>query len=516
MRVLGLETRIFYNGRVYTLNPSDPMAEAIVVESGEIVYVGDNHTALSKYSGEKIDLKGYTVLPGIFDAHLHLEGVAMLEAYVDLSNCKSIEELKTRLKTATSKVESREWIIGRGWDQELFVEKRMPNKRDLDEISRENPILIVRVCGHVGVLNSVALEELGISKSTRDPPGGVIGRDENGEPNGILWEEALTLAREKIPPPRIERLVKYLRKKIYELNSQGITGVATMSTKPQLLRALVKLWSRGELKIRVRVFLEETLLKNYSSTGLLGGFGDDTLKISGVKTFMDGSLGGRSAALKEEYSDDPGNKGLLLRSREDVRILLEECVENNMILAIHAIGDRAIEEACLGVLEAKAREYSRIEHASLTPPSTLNLLEKTEPTAVVVQPHFKVSDWWVKDRLGERAKWTYVFKEMLKRRIKIAGSSDAPVEPFNPWLGIWAATCIGSDRLSVEEAIEIYTIGGWRSVREPRGGVLRERAYPDFSVYRVDPLKLGCKELKNVKPWMTVVNGDIVYSSKSG
>lgn len=509
-----VEAKIFYNGNIYTLDPKHPHVRALVVEGGRIVYAGREEVALKNYSGEKIDLKGYTVLPGMFDSHLHLESLAMSKQHVDLRGCKSIEDLIKKLKVKASRTDFGEWIIGRGWDHELFAERRMPNKNDLDRASKEHPILIIRTCGHVGVVNSLALEHLGISKDTKDPPGGKIGRNEAGEPNGILWEEALTIARNNIPPPNIEKLAGYLEETIAELASQGITGVATMSTRPTLLKALLKLKIRNKLKIKVRIFLEEDLFQKYTSIGLLGGFGDEKLRITGIKMFLDGSLGGRSAALKEDYNDQPGNRGMLIRTRREVREMLESCIENNLILAIHAIGDRAIEEACMGILECGGSENARIEHASLTPPSTLNLLAKTNPRAIVVQPHFRVSDWWIKDRLGERARWTYRFGEMLKKGLRLAGSSDAPVEPANPWLGVWAATSVGDDRLTIGETLKMYTIGGWNSVGEG-GGVLSEGAASDFAVYRYDPLRLYGERLKEVKPWMVVVDGKIVYCEEA-
>jgi len=506
--------RIFYNGNIYTFDPENPIAEALVVKNDRIEYVGTNNKALSEYHGVKYDLDGATVIPGVIDSHMHLEGFAIALSIVDLRGVESIEELKEKLKEKAKRVSKGEWILGRNWDQESFKEKRYPTRWDLDEVSTENPIFIVRVCGHVAIANSKALRIAGITRETPNPPGGMIGRDENGEPNGILWENALMLVRSKVPEPTPQQLAHLITKAQHEMLSYGITTVASVSAPPILVKTLNRIYNSGMLKIRVRLYINSDLLNNITSLGIESGFGNDYIKIQGVKTFMDGSLGGRSAALRQPYNDDPSTSGMLILDGEKLASILKHAVQNNLDVAIHAIGDRAIEEAINGVVKSQVDpKHVRFEHVSVTPPDIVDKLEKLNPLALVVQPHFRVTDWWIKERLGvERAKWTYTFKTLMSRGLILAGSSDSPVEPVNPWFGVWAAVTRGnSERLNVREALNIYTIGGSIALNDRLIGRIRKGCYADFIVLDRDPFRINVEYLKHVRPKMTIVGGEIVY-----
>ncbi len=472
-----------------------------------------------------IDLKGKVVLPGFIDAHIHLSYFGFSLEQLDLRGIKSIEELKKTVMEKIKSAEKDEWIIGRGWDQELFVEKRYPSRWDLDEVAPDNPVFLKRVCGHVVVVNSKALEISGITKDTKDPPGGRIDRDEQGEPTGILRENAIDLVRSKIPPPTLNELKIALWKAIQKAVSTGITSVHFICSDmfPEELQALQLLRKEGKLLLRVYLIAPYMFLDRLREIGIMNGFGDSMLRIGGIKLFADGSLGGRTAALEEPYADKPSEVGVLVHSPEELKRMIAEVHSSGLQAAVHAIGDRAIRvvldaiESAIGNSPGDHRH--RIEHASVINPELLKRMKALRVVAVC-QPHFIVTDFWAKDRVGpERAKWVYALKS-LKENLVVAGSSDCPVEPVDPLKGIWAAVTRPflpkEEKLSVEEAIDIYTKGGaYASFEEDEKGIIEEGKLADLVVLSDNPIKVDPDRIKDIEIEMTIVGGKIVYTKAS-
>ena len=511
---------VFINGSIFT-----PLgkAEALAIHSGRIMKVGTNEE-ISPLIGPRtkvIDLKGKTVLPGLIDAHVHLSSYGLALAQLDLRGTKSIEELKSMVRKRAISLSKGEWILGRGWDQELFEERRYPTRWDLDEVAPDNPVFLKRVCGHLCVVNSKALEIASITKETKDPPRGKIDRDESGEPTGILRENAIDIVYKKIPPPNLEQLEEALARAIKEAVKRGLTTIHFICSDrfPDELRALQLLRKEGRLLLRIYLIPPYDFLEKLEEIGIFTGFGDSMLKIGAIKIIEDGSLGGRTAALEEPYTDMPDKKGMLIYSPEELREMVLKIHKAGFQAAIHAIGDRAIRvtlDAIENAVKLMPRDHRhRIEHASVLNPKLIERMKKLNVVAVC-QPHFIFSDFWAKERVGpERARWVYALKSLMENVI-VAGSSDCPVEPIDPLKGIWAAVTRPylpeNEKLTVEEAIEIYTKGGaYASFEEEEKGTIEEGKLADFIILSDDPTKIEPERIKDIKVEMTIVGGRVVY-----
>ena len=515
----------FINGVVYVSFKPLNLVDGFLVSGDRVLYAGSSSVVkqlTSLLGGSIVDLKGKTILPGFIDSHIHLDELGLSLRILDLRGVKSIRELKEKLRDYASKSRSQ-WIIGRGWDQELFEEKKWPTRWDLDEVVSDRPVLLVRVCGHAGVLNTHGLEITGLINSIDRN----VLRNENGESTGIVVEDALSKARSMIREfLSVNDYVEFLKTAQEHLLSNGITTVGFVSCSLKSLRALMELWRRGELKIRVRLYLYP--LEAIRELGVKAGFGDSYLKIMGVKLFADGSLGARTAWLSEPYSDDPSTSGYPVIKYEELLEVAKTIDENGLQLAVHAIGDKAIEMVLdvYRALENTKRLRHRIEHLSVLRDDELEEISKLGVVGVV-QPHFIISDWWAKNRLGEkRVKWLYRFKSMIEKNVPIALSTDAPVEPVNPWETIYAAVTRGEydnipyyedtreESLSVVEALHSYTAGSAYSLHgENELGTLKPGALADFIVVDRDPLMTPPRELGRIKVLETYVGGVRVWPS---
>ncbi len=483
----------------------------IVVEDEYIVDVGGPSICDKYSSANRIDVGGRVVIPGLIDAHLHLESLALMSEWVDLRGVRSIEELK---KAILSKAKTTSnWVLGRGWDHELFVEKRLPTRWDLDEVVSNKPVVIVRVCGHVAVANTMALKLAGLLDKIPKGYENLVGREDGGI-NGVLFEDAVKLVLNKAPKPGLRELADKIHVVLRRLASYGITIVHSMAATMNEYKALELLRKEERLPIRVRLFLSHRDYKD--DTRLVG---DEWLSIRGVKVFADGSFGGRTAALIEPYDDDPGNYGKLLLSKDSIGQLARSLANKGLNLAVHAIGDRAVLEVTEAIREYELKNV-RIEHASLTPPEILDKLVEFKPYSIVVQPHFTISDWWLKSRLGSRAKYAYMYKTMMSRGLVVAAGSDAPVEPVNPWLGLGAAITRGklrdtnpNEKLSISGALAMYTRNAAIAGLDEHVGMIRKGFYADLVVVDENPWGLYDEDIAGVKPVLVMVGGRIVYDA---
>ncbi|RLF04949.1 MAG: amidohydrolase [Thermoprotei archaeon] len=491
--------------------------EGMLVENGRVVYLGPHPEEMGGPGVRVLDLDGKVVLPGFADAHIHLLGLGASASMLDLRNVESIEELKRLVAEKAAELREGEWILGRGWDHEKFKEGRWPTRWDLDEAAPLNPVLLIRVCGHVAVANSLALRLAGITSSTPDPPSGIIDR-EGGKLTGLLRESAISLVVSKVPEVPAQRV---LERAFKSLVSAGITSVHAMSVNMRELKALAELSAEGGIPVRVRAYITPEALGEAQLVSESPYF-----RVVGLKVVLDGSFGARTAALREPYSDDPGNYGLLLLDRRRLEEAMRLAERAGLQLATHAIGDRALEELLNTVKSSERKVNVRVEHASLTPPDLLSDMEDLG-LGVAAQPRFIVSDWWIVRRLGiERCRWVYAFKSILSRGLILAFSSDAPVEPHSPWEGIYAATTRGryegiklaeislSEALTVGEAIYCYTEAPAKLLGEELGRL--SVGYPaDFVVVDVDPYKTPLSRLKRIRILETYVDGVRVWRSAS-
>jgi len=514
---------VVINANVVTLNDKQPRAQAIAIRHGKIVAVGTNEE-VNKHAGPAtkiIDAKGKTMVPGLVDCHVHMTGLGYSAKSLDWTDTYSIKDAQEKLRTYATDNSEKEWITGGRWNQERFAEKRLPTRRDLDEIVKDKPVCLMRVCGHIGVANSRALQIAGIAKNTV-VEGGEIDLDaRTGEPTGILRENALELIWKVMPKPSQKELEEACLAACQKAVEVGLTCVHWMVTSRNEIRALQNLHSKGKLPLRVCLGIAIEFLDQLTGLKFVTGYGDGMLKIGFMKILADGSLGAQTAALREPYSDKPETNGMLLYTQRKLNTLVSRAHQAGLQVAIHAIGDRAVDsvlKAYEKALEEHPRENHRhrIEHCSVLNPKLIKRMKRLNLVASV-QPHFVVSDFWALDRLGEsRIRWMFPFKTLMQEQIVVTSGSDCPVEPINPILGIWAAVArktVPEERLSIEEALKTYTLNAaFASFDEDRRGTLKAGKLADLTVLSDDPFSVAPDDIRSIRVEMTMVNGEIVYS----
>lgn len=514
-------TLVLLNGNFYTFNPKKPRVQAVAIFDEKIVYAGENARASSLIGPQTrvIDLFRKSVLPGFTDCHVHMASFGRSLTTLNLRKATSIPQLKAMVKDKAQHLPSETWILGGGWDQERLTEKRYPTRWDLDEAVPDHPVVLFRVCTHLCVANSVALEKTGIRRNTVAPPGGAIDRDLlTREPTGILREKAMDILLKALPEVMEEISFEACLLACQKTVEAGVTCVHWIIESPGEMRIIQKLRKEGKLPLRVYLLIPHEFLGTLEGLGLRQGFGDAELKIGGLKILLDGSLGAGTAALKEPYNDAPATRGIMIYPQGDVEKLVCTARKAGLQMCIHAIGDRAVETA-LDVFEKtskrvpKSHHRDRIEHASVL---SKGLIQRMQRLGIIasVQPHFLVSDFWVEKRLGKRrVRWVYPFKSLMKTGVVICGGSDCPVEPISPLLGIWAAVVRHpnpEERLTIEEAIRLYTVNAaYASFEEAVRGTIEEGKLADMVVLSRDPFKMKREKLKNIRIIMTIVGGKI-------
>lgn len=515
---------VLINGNVVTMDRKLRHAQAVAVSGERILRVGNN-SKVKPLIGSKtkiLDLRGKTVIPGMIDAHIHFVDYGLSLGRIDLRGAKSITEIQAKVASRAKETPAGRWILGRGWDQERLEEKRYPSRYDLDKASPDRPVLLNRVCGYVCVTNSVGLQLAGITKETPDPQGGQIDKDpSSAEPTGVLRDEAMSLVWRQVPPPTRAELVAAIEAAGRSALSSGLTSVHALLRDSSYVEALQEARASGRLKIRVYMGIPVDLLDDIARLGIKTGFGDHWLKIGCIKILLDGSLGGRTAALKKPYADDPTNRGLLLYRKEELRELVSKAHRSGCQLAIHAIGDHAIDLALNAIEEAQDKtpredHRHRIEHASIVSSQQIEKMARMNVIASI-QPAFVASDFWAVDRVGkDREKWVYPFKTLFRKVVASAGS-DCPVERLDPLEGIWSAVTRGGflppERLRVDEVLYMYTVNGaYASFEENEKGSICEGKLADMVVLSKDPFMVPPGELKSIKVEKVIVGGQIVRS----
>ncbi|MGC8644715.1 MAG: amidohydrolase [Thermoplasmata archaeon] len=481
----------FVNGRIYKhFNPPET-CDAITVENGRVIYAGES--ARARLLGHRIiDLHGKTVIPGIIDAHMHLDELGTYLNILDLRGTRSIREMRERLRDFAATHEGP--IMGHGWDQEMFEEKRWPVKEDIDDIVNDRPVLLSRVCLHAALVNSFFINAAGYRSTS-----------------GIVKEEEFEAFRTKfnsLVPSELKR--KFISDALKELARNGITSVGFVSCSKESFNILKDMDKNGEIAIRVNVYMNaedlESALKQSNT---------DHLRVKGVKLFVDGSLGARTALLSRDY-DDEATRGEQVFSWDFLRGKIDLAVRNGLQVAMHAIGDGAMDIA-ISLLRDHPRQ--RIEHCSVVRDDQL---VKLKGFNAVVQPHFLITDFWIKERLGEeRARWAYRFRD-LSKVANVAFSTDSPVEPIDPFQTIYAAVTRGfnegiflskfeDQKFSVTEALRYYTEGAAIALGEKYCGRIDEGYFADFAILPRDPLSIDPKELLSVKPDSVYVSGVRIF-----
>ncbi len=412
---------VLLNGVILTVDKDFSRAEAVAVRDGKILEVGENET-IKPFIGHNtnvIDLKGKTVLPGFHDAHCHMY---MFGAQLSQINCrsppiKSIEEIIAKLREKADNTPIDRWIVGWGYDDTKLNEKRHPTRWDLDKASSENPVVVRRTCGHTIVINSKALELVGYDKTSFQPEGGEIEMDpKSGEPTGILRETAMSPVNDFIRSYTVEEMEEAIKLACQQALAEGITSYQEAGLRLVQIKAYQNLRSRGELPIRVYMMISSDLLEHMIKTGLTTGFGDGWLKIGPIKIMMDGGMGGKTAALYEPYEGTEDNVGIIYLSQQQLDIMVEKAHNAGFQIAIHGIGDRAI-NVILNSFERAIKENPRedhrhrIEHCGLSTPSINKRLKELNVLPVGQPPFlYNIGDSFNNNLGPRRIKWTYPFK----------------------------------------------------------------------------------------------------------
>lgn len=509
--------------------------EALALAGGRITAIGPRAEVgrLAGPATEEFDLAGGCALPGLADAHVHILGYARTLELLPAGDAGSLAALGAMVAQAAATAPDDGWIVGHGWDHERWPEERMPDRRDLDAAAGGRPVYLGRTCGHVAGVSSAALARAGISRETPDPPGGVIDRDAGGEPTGVLRETALALVGRLVPRPGPQDRARLLARALCECLALGITQVQTddvgiaggLEAALGLFRSVA---GPGGVPVRVTLMLPIDHFAAARREGVGTGWGDEWLRVGHVKVFVDGSLGGRTAALRAPYADAPATSGVLVQQPHELRAICSEVHAAGSQLGIHAIGDRAAHLAIDAVAAAtaarpRADARHRLIHCQVTGDDTLAAIRDAGLVADI-QPGFLASDApWVTARIGpERAATSYAWGRILGLGIPACGGSDAPIDPLDPMRAIASAvTRAGappelarpSERLSVAQALGLYTHGAATATfEEGVRGALAPGMAGDVTVLDRDPFRVAPDELAGLRCRATVVAGRTAYA----
>ena len=529
---------IFLNGHIYTLDGQNSITQAMATYEGRILAVGsiDKIKTLIGPLTKVVDLNGKAVLPGFSDAHCHvlLFGLGLLQ--IDLRSATSISEIINAVDREAKLIPSDKWVRGWGYNDNKLSERRHPTRYDIDSVSHDHPVYLTHISGHMSMVNTKALQLAGVDKDTPDPKGGIIDRDGSGQPTGVFKESAQDFIKKVLPPFTIDEVKKALAAANDRLLQEGITSVQDAWAgwiAPMEFKGYQDAVKEGLLQVRVILMpdVESIKLKDGHfdfGFGIHSGFGNEQLKLGPIKIFIDGSLVGRTAALSQPYASDPNNKGFLIKSKEHILEQFRIAHEDGWQVAMHVIGDQAIEvalETIEKVMGKKAEQYRpRLEHCGVLREDLIQRI-KSLGAVVVTQPHFiwELGDGF-REALGEeRLRLTYPFASLRDLHI-IAFSSDRPVVEGAPIIGIQAAVrrqtqsgalLVPEEKITIEEAIRWYTLGAASAAFEEHiRGTLEPGKLADFIVLSENPFEVKPERISEIKIDLTVIGGKIVYKSQ--
>ncbi|WP_335342395.1 amidohydrolase [Polycladomyces zharkentensis] len=534
-----MEKTLFLHGHVITMDAGRESAEAVYVENGRIVDVGTSQDLLLHWGRADVrcvDWQGATVYPGWVDSHVHLAAYGMLRHRLDLSGTRSKGEMLCLLREIAARTPAGEWIVGINWDENRWVEKEVPHREELDTVSLRHPIFLTRICHHAHVANTTAFQVAGVGLEPDDPKEGKYGRDLNGKVNGMIYENASRPFFAAIPEPTAQQKRAYIREAVKEALALGLTAAHTedlrvMGSVCELFREYRGLAEAG-IWFRSHHLLYHPHLDEAVELGLRAGTGDEWTDVGAVKLFADGAIGARTAWLSEPYADAPETAGAPVHSDAELAEWVSRAREAGFPVAVHAIGDRAVEQALdtwkRHPSPGETRYRDRLIHVQVLRP---DLLARMSGLLIVadIQPRFVASDFpWVRERLGaERLSYAYAWKSLLHSGVVCAGGSDAPIEPLNPLLGIHAAVTrrhpeetahpgYGPEqRLTVTEALRLWTVGSaFAEGKERERGSVKPGKWADFTVLDRTLSDAEPDEILKARVVMTVVNGKVAYRAE--
>lgn len=525
---------VLTNGRFYTVDPTQPLASGVAIRGNRILAVGNDSDmkALLAPGGEWIDLAGRGATPGLVDAHVHFQWFALNLRRLDLFEVPTKAEAVQRVAAAAAGLAADDWLLGRGWSQDVWPDRAFPTATDLDEVTGRTPAYLTHKSGHAAWANSRALRRAGITADTPDPAGGAIQRDETGAPTGILFETALDLVSDHIPPPTQNDIIAAMKQGQAYCWQVGLTGIHDFDGR-ECFTALQTLHQLGELGLRVVKNIPAYRLDHAVGVGLRSGFGNDWLRVGGIKIFADGALGPRTAHMIDPYEGEPQNRGISVTDKEEMMAIAGRASENGLSVTVHAIGDRANHDV-LDVYKAVRQEEAdsgrmrlrhRIEHVQLLHPQDTGRLAALDIIASM-QPTHATSDMDMADRYwGDRARLSYAWRTMLNSGAVLVFGSDSPIEAIDPLPGIYAAVTRarkGADpeqdswypeeRLTLEETIHAFTrAAAYTAGREAHLGSITPGKLADLTFYDRDLFAADPAGLAEAQIAATLVGGQFKY-----
>jgi predicted amidohydrolase YtcJ len=524
-------------GRIRTVDPARPLVQAMAVRGGRIVFVGSAAEAamLRGPATRMLDLGGRTVVPGLIDAHAHLVGLGSSLRTVDLTGTHSIDEVVARVAARARQVRPGEWIRGRGWNQNEFADTRFPTNEALSRAVPDNPVILSRVDGHALLANAKAIELAHVTAQTQDPAGGRILRGAGNVPSGVFVDAAQRLIGRVVPPPSPDELRAQVLAAVAEANKYGLTGLHDPGESQATIDLYEELARAGQFNLRDYVMIDgdSTTIAHYFQRGPQQALYDGHIWIRAIKMYADGALGSRGAALLEDYSDEPGNRGLVQSPPEQIERVAEEALRRGFQVNTHAIGDRAnrttldaYEQALRAVPHADHR--FRIEHAQVIHRQDIPRFAQLGVIPSMQTSHQTSDAAMTMNRIGwTRVQGAYAWRSLLNTGTIIANGTDTPVEPVNPLIGFHSAVTrqdvngwpaggwFPEERMTRDEALMSMTIWpAWAAFMEDVAGSLAVGKYADFTVLDQDIMSVAPERILDTHVVMTVVGGQVVYERR--
>ncbi|HEX2487989.1 MAG TPA: amidohydrolase [Blastocatellia bacterium] len=529
---------VLVNGKIWTVNDKQAEVEAVAVLGNRIAAVGSTEE-IRKWVGANtkvIDLQGKRVTPGFNDSHVHFLDGGMGLASVQLRDARTPEEFRDRIRDFAAKLPKGRWILNGNWDHENWTPPALPTRRLIDAVTPDNPVFINRLDGHMCLANSLALKLAGVTRETPDPPGGTVVRDAGGEPTGVLKDAAMNYVYKVIPSPSEEVMAEAIRAALAYAAENGVTSVQDMSASPEVFGVYQKLLANGELTVRVYGLQPLSEWGRLARVGVRAWFGNDKLKIGGLKGFADGSLGSTTALFFEPYLDAPKTSGLPSDEMFPEGKMLNNILDADragLQVAVHAIGDMANKTILDVFAEVVKRNGARdrrlrIEHAQHLRPEEIKRFG-AERVIASMQPFHAIDDGrWAENRIGpNRAKGTYAFRSLLDAGATLAFGSDWFVAPMEPLMGIYAAVTrrtldgkrpqgwVPEQKITVAEAVRAFTMGSaYASGDEKVKGSIEVGKLADMVVLSADIFKIDPVEIEKAKVVMTIFDGKAIYQRK--
>ncbi|HUP45636.1 MAG TPA: amidohydrolase [Thermoanaerobaculia bacterium] len=502
----------------------------VYVADGLIREIGPAGSLAASHPRARVIATGGTILPGLTDAHAHLYGLGLALDTVNLTESTSVEEVMARVRDRAGATPAGEWILGRGWDQNDWPVKDFPKAADVDAVVSDRPVWLKRIDGHAGLANTAAMRAAGITAATPEPPGGRVLRDASGAPTGVFIDDAMDLVERVVPAVSFEQRKRRVLASAERIATNGLTEIHDAGADAETIRAVRELIDEGRFPIRVYAMLGDSapLLREWFGRGPLMNYGG-RLTVRSVKLYADGALGSRGAALLEPYSDDPGNKGLMLASIEHIVDVARRARQAGFQVNTHAIGDAGVRNVLDGYAAAgvEANDRFRIEHLQVVAPDDFDRLVNLGVIASMQPTHGTSDMYWAEHRLGPtRVRGAYAWRSVLESGGRLALGSDFPVEEVSPWLGIHAAVTrqdrknwpeggwYPDQRLTLAEAIRGFTIdAAYAAFEEESRGTIEPGKLADLTIVKDDVFATPPAALDDVTVLYTVVGGQIVYTA---